>query len=121
MEKNSLNVYNELLMICGTNPMTGAFRDGCCHTGVNDLGTHTVCAVVTDEFLQYSKSKGNDLTVDYPQYGFKGLVDGDKWCLCVSRWMQAYHENVAPPIILKATHIETLKYISLAELEKYAY
>lgn len=121
MEKNSLNVYNEPLMICGTNPMTGAFRDGCCHTGVNDLGTHTVCAVVTDEFLQFSKSKGNDLTVDYPQYGFKGLVDGDKWCLCVSRWMQAYHENVAPPIFLKATHIETLNYISLTELEKYAY
>jgi uncharacterized protein (DUF2237 family) len=120
MKNNSLNVYNEPLMICGTSPMTGAFRDGCCHTDENDRGTHTVCAVVSHEFLQFSKSKGNDLTVDYPQFGFKGLVAGDNWCLCVSRWMEAYHAQVAPPVILKATHIQTLQHISLAELEKYA-
>ena len=121
MKENSLNVFNEPLMICGTSPMTGAYRDGCCNTGINDRGTHTVCAVVTNDFLQYSKSKGNDLTIDYPEAGFKALVEGDKWCLCVSRWTQAYQDNVAPPIILEATNIKTLEFISLEELKKYAY
>jgi len=118
---NSINVFNEPLMICGTNPMTGAYRDGCCNTNFNDKGTHTVCAIVTNEFLEYSKSMGNDLTMDYPAYGFKGLVEGDKWCLCVSRWIEAYQANVAPPIILKSTHIKTLEYISLDELMKFDY
>ena len=118
---NSLYVFNEPLLICGTSPMTGAYRDGCCNTGLNDIGTHTVCAVVTNEFLQFSKSRGNDLTVDYPASGFKGLVEGDKWCLCVSRWIEAYQANVAPPILLKATHRKTLEYISLVELMKYEY
>ncbi len=117
----SLNVFNEPLMVCGTTPMTGAYRDGCCNTGLNDKGTHTVCAVVTNEFLQFSKSRGNDLTMDYPPTGFKGLVEGDKWCLCVSRWIEAYEANVAPLIILKATHIKTLDYISLEELRKFEY
>ena len=119
--KNAINVFNEPLMVCGTSPMTGFYRDGCCNTGNNDMGTHTVCAVVTNEFLQYSKSKGNDLTMDYPAAGFKGLVEGDKWCLCVSRWIEAYRANVAPNIILKATHIKTLAYISLEELMKFEY
>jgi len=118
---NALNVFNEPLIVCGTSPMTGVYRDGCCNTGATDRGTHTVCAVVTDSFLQFSKSKGNDLTVDYPPTNFKGLVDGDKWCLCVSRWIEAYQNNVAPPIILKATHIKTLEYISLDELIKFEY
>ena len=118
---NSINVFNEPLMICGTNPMTGAYRDGCCNTNFNDKGTHTVCAIVTNEFLEYSKSMGNDLTMDYPVYGFKGLVEGDKWCLCVSRWIEAYQANVAPPIILKSTHFKTLEYISLDELMKFDY
>lgn len=118
---NSFNVFNEPLLICGTSPMTGAYRDGCCNTGSNDIGTHTVCAVVTNEFLQFSKSRGNDLTVDYPSSGFKGLVEGDKWCLCVSRWIEAYHANVAPPILLKSTHSKTLAYISLEELLKFDY
>ena len=117
----ALNVFNEPLMVCGTSPMTGAYRDGCCNTGVNDRGTHTVCAVVTDAFLQFSKSRGNDLTMDYPPTNFIGLVDGDKWCLCVSRWIEAYQAGVAPPIILKATHIKTLEYISLDELIKFEY
>ena len=117
----ALNVFNEPLIVCGTSPMTGVYRDGCCNTGANDRGTHTVCAVVTDAFLQFSKSKGNDLTMDYPPTGFKGLVEGDKWCLCVSRWIEAYQNNVAPPIILKATHIKTLEYISLDELIKFEY
>lgn len=121
MIENSLNVFNEPLMICGTNPMTGALRDGCCNTDLEDQGTHTVCAVVTHQFLQYSKSKGNDLTIDYPNIGFKGLKEGDKWCLCVSRWIEAHHDQVAPPVILKATHIKTLQFISLDELKKYAF
>ena len=119
MTSDSLNVYNKPLVICGTNPITGAFRDGCCNTGINDIGTHTVCAVVTDSFLQFSKSKGNDLTKDNPIYNFKGFKEGDKWCLCVSRWIEAYKENVAPPIILESTHIKTLEYISIEVLEKF--
>jgi len=119
--QHPLNVFNEPLIICGTNPMTGVYRDGCCNTGTNDRGTHTVCAVVTNEFLQFSKTRGNDLTMDYPPTGFKGLVEGDKWCLCVSRWVEAYQANFAPPIILKATHIKTLEYISLEELKKFEY
>ena len=119
MTSDSLNVYNKPLIICGTNPITGVFRDGCCNTGINDIGTHTVCAVVTDSFLQFSKSKGNDLTKDNPTYNFKGLKEGDKWCLCVSRWIEAYKENVAPPIILESTHIKTLEYISIEVLEKF--
>ena len=117
----ALNVFNELLMVCGTSPMTGVYRDGCCNTGANDRGTHTVCAVVTNAFLQFSKSKGNDLTADYPPTNFKGLIEGDKWCLCVSRWIEAYQAGVAPPILLKATHIKTLEYISLEELIKFEY
>ena len=117
----ALNVFNEQLIVCGTSPMTGVYRDGCCNTGANDRGMHTVCAVVTDAFLQFSKSRGNDLTMDYPPTGFKGLVYGDKWCLCVSRWIEAYQAGVAPPIILKATHIKTLEYITLEELIKFDY
>lgn len=118
---NALNVFNEPLLLCGADPMTGVYRDGCCNTGANDRGTHTVCAVVTNEFLEFSKGRGNDLTMDYPPTNFKGLVEGDKWCLCVSRWVEAYQANVAPPIILKATHFKTLEYISLEELFKFEY
>ena len=115
----SLNVYKEPLKICGKNPITGAFRDGCCNTGDNDFGSHTVCAIVDDSFLNFSKERGNDLISDNPLYGFKGLKSGDEWCLCISRWIEAYRHGVAPPIILEATHIKTLEYISLNILEKY--
>ena len=119
MKNESLNVYNEALKICGNDPITGAYRDGCCNTGNNDIGTHTVCAIVDNSFLNFSKSMGNDLTKDNPLYNFKGLKEGDKWCLCVSRWIEAYKENVAPPIILESTHIKTLEYISIDILEKF--
>ena len=119
MKNESLNVYNEPLKICGNDPITGAYRDGCCNTGNNDIGTHTVCAIVDNSFLNFSKSMGNDLTKDNPLYNFKGLKEGDKWCLCVSRWIEAYKENVAPPIILESTHIKTLEYISIDILEKF--
>ena len=117
--KDSINVFGERLTVCGTDPMTGAYRDGCCNTGLNDRGTHTVCAVVTDEFLQFSKSRGNDLTQDYPPANFKGLVAGDKWCLCVSRWVEAYQAGVAPPVILEATHKKTLDYVPLDVLMRF--
>ena len=119
MKNESLNVYNEPLKICGNDPITGAYRDGCCNTGNNYIGTHTVCAIVNNSFLNFSKSMGNDLTKDNPLYNFKGLKEGDKWCLCVSRWIEAYKENVAPPIILESTHIKTLEYISIDILEKF--
>ena len=108
-------------MVCGTNPMTGAFRNGCCDTGRFDVGTHTVCAVVTDAFLTFSKSKGNDLTRAYPEYNFPGLVNGDHWCLCVSRWLEAYRSDLAPQVILKACHQKTLDYVSLNVLKKFAF
>ena len=119
--KNALNVFNEPMIVCGTSPMTGVYRDGCCNTGANDRGTHTVCAVMTNDFLQFSKSKGNDLTMDYPPSNLKGLVEGDNWCLCVSRWIEAYQANLAPPFISEATHIKTLEYISLDESIKFKY
>ena len=120
MKADSLNVFGEALQVCGTTPMTGAYRNGCCDTGPFDAGTHTVCAVVTDEFLQFSKSKGNDLTRAYPQYNFPGLVAGDYWCLCVSRWLEAYRAGIAPKINLAATHQKTLDYVSLEVMTTFA-
>ena len=116
---DALNVFNEPLILCGTDPMTGVYRDGCCNTGANDRGTHTVCAVVTNEFLQFSKSKGNDLTMDYPATGFKGLVEGDKWCLCVLRWLEAYNAGKAPKIVPESTNSVALNYTTLDILMKY--
>jgi len=120
MKADSFNVFGEALLVCGTTPMTGAYRNGCCDTGPFDAGTHTVCAVVTDEFLQFSKSKGNDLTRAYPQYNFPGLVAGDYWCLCVSRWLEAYRAGIAPKINLAATHQKTLDYVSLEVMTTFA-
>ena len=118
---SKLNLYNKKLETCSTNPLTGAYRNGCCETGPNDIGTHTVCAIVTDEFLEFSKKMGNDLTKDYPQYNFKGLKDGDKWCLCVSRWIEAHNAGCAPKIILEATNLKTLDYVSFETLLEYKY
>ena len=120
MKDSSLNVFGGPLMVCGTNPLTGAFRNGCCDTGQLDSGTHTVCAIVTDAFLSFSKSKGNDLTRPYTLYNFPGLVAGDRWCLCVLRWLEAFRAGVAPKIILDACHQKTLDYVSLDTLKKYA-
>ena len=118
MEKN---VFGEKLHICCTSPMTGYFRDGSCRTIDEDIGTHTVCAIVTDEFLEFSKKMGNDLTIDYPQYNFKGLKEGDKWCLCVSRWIEAHKAGCAPKVILEATNLKTLDYVSFETLLEYKY
>jgi uncharacterized protein (DUF2237 family) len=114
------NVFGEDLMTCSTNPMTGYYRNGCCETGEDDFGTHTVCAVMTADFLSFSREKGNDLSTPRPEWNFPGLKPGDKWCLCASRWVEAYRAGKAPLVFLEATHEKTLDYISLEELVKYA-
>ena len=115
------NIFGETLEICCTNPMTGYFRDGLCRTVSQDTGTHTVCAVMTDEFLKFSASMGNDLITPMPYYQFPGLKAGDKWCLCVSRWVQAHKAGKAPMLILEATHEKTIDYTELNTLVKYAF
>ena len=118
MEKN---IFGEPLETCCTSPMTGYFRDGLCRTISQDTGTHTVCAVMTDEFLIFSAAKGNDLITPIPYYQFSGLKAGDKWCLCVTRWLQAERSGKAPKLILEATHEKTLDYAPLALLIKHAF
>lgn len=120
MRDPSLNVLGGALESCSTAPVTGFFRDGCCNTGPMDQGLHTVCALMTAEFLAYSKYLGNDLSTPRPEYGFAGLKPGDQWCLCAGRFLQAHEEGVAPQIRLKATHQRTLDIVSLAVLELYA-
>jgi uncharacterized protein len=119
-ESASKNVLGTQLESCCTTTMTGFYRNGRCETGPNDAGVHVVCAQVTDAFLQYSKSKGNDLMTPFPAYGFPGLKAGDKWCLCASRWKEAYEAGVAPPIFLASTHENALMFVSLEALKKNA-
>ena len=121
MNMENLNVFGKKIELCSTNPMTGFYRNGCCETGPNDYGTHTVCAIVTDEFLRFSKERGNDLSTENPEYNFKGLKNGDKWCLCVSRWIEAYEAGCAPKVILESTNIKTLEYITFEELLDYKF
>ncbi len=118
-ETNELNVYGNPLEVCSTMPLTGFWRNGCCSSGVEDSGTHTLCAIVTDEFLRFSKSRGNDLSTPRPEYQFQGLVAGNKWCLCVSRWLEAWEADMAPLVNLEATHIKTLDHVPLEVLELY--
>lgn len=118
MEKN---VFGEELQICCTSPITGYFRDGLCRTITEDTGTHTVCAIMTTDFLIFSASRGNDLSTPIPMYQFPGLKEGDKWCLCVSRWIEAEKSGKAPKLILEATHEKTLEYTSLEILVKHAF
>ncbi|MFO1413240.1 MAG: DUF2237 domain-containing protein [Burkholderiales bacterium] len=117
---NALNVLGGALMPCGTRPLTGFYRNGCCDTGPEDTGIHTVCAVMTDAFLVFSRLAGNDLSTPQPQFGFPGLVAGDRWCLCAGRWREARDAGVAPPVVLAATHEETLAVIALDDLERHA-
>lgn len=114
------NVLGEKLKICCTSPMTGYYRNGFCETGAQDVGTHVVCAQVTEAFLSYTRSQGNDLSTPVPAFNFPGLKPGDRWCLCVSRWKQALEDGVAPPIVLAATHEAALEVVSLAELQEHA-
>ena len=114
------NVLGEKLAMCCTDPMTGFYRDGKCNTGVGDMGAHVVCAQMTEEFLNFTKARGNDLSTPAPMYNFPGLKPGDCWCLCALRWKEALDEGVAPPVVLAATHASTLEYVNLADLKKYA-
>lgn len=114
------NVLGGELKSCCTDPMTGFYRDGYCNTGPDDHGRHTVCIVATDEFLAYSKSVGNDLSTPMPQYDFPGVKDGDKWCLCVTRWQQALEDDMAPLVDLEATHQSALDVVRLEDLQRYA-
>ena len=114
------NVLGGELQSCSTNPRTGFYRDGCCNTGPEDTGVHTVCVVTTAEFLAFSKARGNDLSTPIPMYGFPGLKPGDQWCLCAERWKEALLAGKAPSVLLAATHEATLQYVTLEELEIYA-
>jgi uncharacterized protein len=114
------NVLGGALQICSTSPLTGFYRDGCCHSGPEDRGVHVVCAEVTEAFLRYTQAQGNDLTTPHPTYGFPGLKPGDKWCLCAARWKEALDDGVAPPVVLAATHIKALQQVSLEDLKQYA-
>ncbi|QYN31787.1 DUF2237 domain-containing protein [Pseudonocardia sp. DSM 110487] len=114
------NVLGGELQTCGTDPMTGFYRTGCCDTGAEDAGVHTVCAQVTAEFLEFSVERGNDLSTPRPEYGFSGLQPGDRWCLCADRWAEALAAGVAPPIVLEATHARTLDWVDLADLREHA-
>ncbi|GGD51811.1 DUF2237 family protein [Muriicola marianensis] len=121
MENNPLNVFGLPLISCCQDPVTGYFRDGYCKTIAEDRGTHVVCARVTREFLDFSRSRGNDLITPIPEWQFPGLKPGDQWCLCVSRWIEAEQAGVAPPVILEATHEKALEYTNMENLLKYAY
>ncbi len=117
---NAQNVQGGPLASCSTSPVTGFFRNGCCDTGADDMGMHTVCAVMTTEFLAFSKLSGNDLSTPLPEAGFPGLLAGDRWCLCAGRWREALEAGVAPPVVLAATHEETLAVVLLEDLERHA-
>ena len=115
------NVLGTALVPCSYDPLTGYFRDGCCKTDASDLGSHLICARVTEEFLAFSKERGNDLSTPRLEYRFKGLVAGDRWCLCASRWAEALQANAAPPVVLESTHVSALKYVTLEQLEMHRY
>ena len=117
----SINVLGGVLQPCSTQPVTGFYRDGCWNTGAEDLGLHTVCVVLTADFLLFSRSRGNDLSTPMPQYGFPGLKPGERWCLCASRWKEAFDAQVAPQVVLEATHAVTLRVVPLADLKQHAF
>ncbi len=120
MNKSQLNVFGKVLKTCSYDPLTGFFRDGCCNSSANDKGEHTVCAIVSDKFLKFSLSKGNDLITPREEFNFPGLMDGDRWCLCVDRWVEAYQNECAPMLVLEATNVDVLKKIDIEILKKFA-
>ncbi len=115
------SVLGTELVPCSYDPLTGYFRDGCCHTDMHDLGSHVVCAIMTDEFLEFSRSRGNDLSTPRPEYRFAGLEDGDRWCLCALRWKEALAAGVAPAVVLECTHARALEFVTLEQLQEYAF
>ena len=116
-----LNVLGTPLVPCSYDPLTGYFRDGCCKTDETDSGSHLICARVTSEFLVFSSEHGNDLTTPRPEYRFKGLQAGDRWCLCATHWAEALAAGVAPPVVLESTHASALRFVTLAQLEKHRF
>ena len=120
MSSSDKNVLGGPLAVCSVSPRTGFYRDGCCNTGEEDFGSHTVCAVMTAAFLEFSKARGNDLSTPVPEVGFPGLKDGDRWCLCAPRWQEALEANRAPRVVLRATHEGALAYCALADLKRLA-
>ena len=120
IQHESLNVYGEPLKPCSTDPMTGFFRDGCCNTSPEDMGIHTVCVQLTDEFLQFSNQQGNDLSAPNPQFDFPGLQAGDRWCLCATRWLQAYKACKAPKVYTRSTHFRTMEVVDIKILKAHA-
>ena len=121
MSKQEKNVFGEPMTVCSSDPVTGFYRNGCCDSGPEDRGRHMVCAVMSEEFLEFSKSVGNDLSTPLPKYHFPGLVPGDRWCLCVLRWKEAYDAGKAPLVVLEATNEKALEYVTMEELLKYAH
>jgi uncharacterized protein len=121
MNTDALNVLGQALVACSYDPLTGYFRDGCCNTREDDTGSHVICARMTDEFLKYSLSRGNDLITPRPEYRFHGLQAGDRWCLCVMRWKEAFEAGVAPKVVLASTHIRALDYVTLEQLQSCAF
>lgn len=117
---DSLNVLGTELEVCSTQPNTGFFRDGSCNTSKQDVGSHTLCAVMTRDFLEYSREQGNDLITPQPQYGFPGLKPGDRWCLCARRWLEAFEAGKAPRVVVRATHQACLQVLSLDDLKQHA-
>jgi uncharacterized protein len=120
MSDQQRNVFGEPIEVCSLNPTTGFYRSGCCETGPEDVGVHTVCVEVTTEFLAFSKARGNDLSTPRREYGFPGLSPGDRWCLCAERWQEALAAGVAPRVVLAATHEATLEIAELADLKRHA-
>ena len=116
----ALNVLGEELISCSESPMTGYFRNGKCDTCADDVGMHTICVQVTDEFLDFSREKGNDLITPMPDYNFPGLVEGDFWCLCLQRWIEAYKEGLAPRVKLEATHLSVMEFVDIEVLQEFA-
>jgi uncharacterized protein (DUF2237 family) len=114
------NVLGGPLAVCSAAPLTGFYRNGCCDTGAEDAGVHVVCAEVNEEFLAFSVAQGNDLVTPRPEHGFAGLRPGDRWCLCASRWAEALEAGAAPPVVLEATHVRALEWVSLSELRAHA-
>ena len=121
MKKSSqMNIYGRPLELCSQDPLTGFFRNGCCDTDNHDRGLHTVCVILTDEFLKFSLEVGNDLSTPRPEFDFPGLKPGQKWCLCANRWLEAYESGVAPPIITESTNIKTLDIIDFETIALYS-
>jgi uncharacterized protein len=116
----ALNVLGQELVPCSYDPLTGYFRDGCCNTQADDVGSHVICVKVTKEFLEFSAARGNDLSTPRPEYRFRGLKAGDRWCLCALRWVEAQQADLAPPVVLESTHLQALKFVDLRVLQAHA-